>query len=47
MEEFALLAFGLLVAAAALIGSVLYYETAWKARRRRNIERDHFRSKLR
>lgn len=36
----------LLTGAAAIIG-ILVYETAWKPRRRRAIEREHFRNKVR
>lgn len=47
MEDFLLLAIALLLAGAAIVGFVVWNETAGKARRRRRIERDHFRSKVR
>ena len=47
MEDSVLLLFGLLSAGAAMVAGVMYRETAWKARRRRRMEREHARSKLR
>ena len=37
----------MLVAGVAIIGGVIAYETTWKRRRQRRIERNHAKSKLR
>lgn len=47
MEEFTVLALALLSAGAVIVAGILWYETAGKVRRRRRIEREHARSKLR
>jgi len=47
VEETALLVIGLLAAGGVMVAAVIYYETAWKARRRSRVERKHARSKLR
>jgi hypothetical protein len=47
VESTILLVLGLLAGGALMIAGVVYYETAWKTRRRRRIEREHARSKLR
>jgi len=47
VEESVLLILGLLSAGGLMVIAVIYYETAWKARRRRRIEREHARSKQR
>lgn len=47
MEESVLLILALLTAGAGIITAAIYYETGWKERRRRRIERDHARSKQR
>ncbi len=47
MEEYLVLAIALLLAGAAVIGFVIWNETSGKARRRRKLERNHFRSKVR
>ena len=47
MEEFALLSLALLLSGALIVGVVIWHQTAGKERRRRRIEREHARSKLR
>ena len=47
MEEYLLLGVALLTSGTALVGAVIWNETAGKARRRRRIERKHFKSKER
>ena len=47
MEESVLLVLGLASAGALIVAAVIYYETGWKARRRRRLERNHARSKVR
>jgi hypothetical protein len=47
VEDSVLLILGLASAGALIVASVIYHETVGKVRRRRRIERDHARSKLR
>jgi hypothetical protein len=47
VEDTVLLVLGLLAAGAVILAAAIYYETSWKARRRRRVERNHARSKLR
>ncbi|MBA2919092.1 hypothetical protein GON01_14415 [Sphingomonas sp. MAH-20] len=47
MEESVLLVLALVAGGAVALGGAIYYETGWKTRRRRRIEREHARSKLR
>jgi hypothetical protein len=47
VDESVLLVLSLLSAGAFVVAAVIYYETGWKARRRRRMERNHARSKLR
>lgn len=47
MEEYLLLVIALMLAAAGVIGFVIWNETSGKARRRRKLEQKHFRSKVR
>ena len=47
MEEYFALGIALLVAGVTTVSAVIWYETGWKARRRRRVERDHARNKLR
>lgn len=47
MEDTYLLVFALMAAGVLTIGGFIWYETAGKERRRKRIERNHARSKLR
>jgi hypothetical protein len=47
VENTVLLIFGLLVGGGLMVAGVIYHETGWKTRRRRRLEREHARSKLR
>jgi hypothetical protein len=46
VEDIVVLGFALLAGGAAAVGGLIAYETVWKPRRRRRIERAHARSKL-
>jgi hypothetical protein len=37
----------LLLAGVGSIGALIFHQTVWKSRRRRALERQHFRNKLR
>jgi hypothetical protein len=41
------LAVALLFAAIAAVGGLIFHQAVWKPRRRRRLERQHFRNKLR
>jgi hypothetical protein len=45
MDDFLILGIALLGMAILTIAGVIGYETVWKPHRRKQIERDHFRSK--
>ena len=47
MEEYLALAVALLLVACGAVGGLIFHQTVWKARRRRQLEREHFRNKLR
>ena len=47
MEDSVLLVLGLAAGGGVALSAAIYYETGWKARRRRRLERKHARSKLR
>jgi len=47
VEEYLVLGVSLLAAGGAAGAGVIFYQTVWKERRRRELERRHFRNKLR
>ncbi|NNM76226.1 hypothetical protein HJG53_04815 [Sphingomonas sp. ID1715] len=47
MEEILSLALALLLAGLGVVGALVFHQTVWKPRRRRQLEREHFRSKMR
>jgi hypothetical protein len=46
VEEYLVLGVSLLAAAGVSVGGLVLHQTVWKERRRRKLERQHFRSKL-
>jgi peptidoglycan/LPS O-acetylase OafA/YrhL len=46
VNELVLLGLTLAITAVAVIGAIIAYKTVWQPRRRRKLEREHFRSKL-
>jgi hypothetical protein len=46
VEDFVLLAIAMGATAVATIGGLIIHKTVWEPRRRRRMEREHFRSKL-
>jgi hypothetical protein len=46
VEEYLVLGVSLLAAAAMSITGLVLHQTVWKERRRRRLERQHFRNKL-
>jgi hypothetical protein len=47
LDDILPLVVALLLAATIAIGGLVFHQTVWKPRRRRQLEREHFRNKLR
>lgn len=47
MEDYLLLGVSLLIAAGVAVAGLILHQTVWKSYRRRQLEREHFRRKLR
>ena len=47
MDEYLPLAVALLLAGVTAVAALIFHQTVWKSRRRRQLERQHFRDKLR
>ena len=46
MDDFVLLGMAIGLSAVATVSALIGYKTVWEPRRRRRLERKHFRSKL-
>ena len=47
MEDFFVLGVSLLIAGGAAVAGLIVHQTLWKEHRRRQLERRHFRNKVR